>query len=156
MVFLMALVALVFGVLLYAAWLILRSGRRHSGNSRASSRPSSIQVRSDPQLAHCRTRLLKRISLSEFANVLRESGDLVVIDLRPCGERTPFPVPHDHVLSISPCELTEMLEWWPLNRSVAVYGASGITMHMLETNPYIGGSAPLYLLQGNRAESEVL
>jgi hypothetical protein len=155
MVFLMALSALAFGVLLYAAWLILRCSRRGSRDSRASGRSSSIQRRTNPQLAHSRTRPLKRISLNEFSTVLEESSDLIVIDLRPCGERSPFPIPHAHVLSISPCELTEILEWLPPNRSAAFYGASGITMHMIETDPYISGSAPLYLLQGNRAGSEV-
>lgn len=155
MVFLMALGALAFGVLSYAAWLILRSGRRGSRDSSASGRSSSIQLRNAPQLVHCRTRPLKRISLHEFAGVLSESGDLIVIDLRPCSERAPFPIPHAHVLSISPGELTEMLEWLPPNRSVAFYGASDITMHMIETDPFISGSAPLYLLQGNRADSEV-
>jgi hypothetical protein len=155
MVFLMALGALAFGVLLCAAWLIVRCGRRGSRDSRTFSHPTSIKLRGDPS-ARCRTRLLRRISLNEFSKVVRESGDLIVIDLRPCGEQSPFPIPNVHVLSINPCELTEVMEWLPPDRSAAFYGASDITLHMIETDRYISGWAPLYLLQADYAGSEVL
>lgn len=61
----------------------------------------------------------------------------------------PFLVPTALVLSITPHDLIRVLEWLPGNRSAGFYGASDFCISMIEENPCMEGSAPLYILEGN-------
>jgi hypothetical protein len=153
--FLWALLLLVVAIVLYTAWQILRFIRRASGGKVAIVRPSSGSYVRPARVKRIQTRKLKWVSMDEFTRVLAGADDLIVIDLRPDSQRSPFPLPAAQVLCLGPSELSEMLEWLPGDRSAVIYGASDLSVSMIQASPCMCGSAPLYVLNGDHARAEV-
>lgn len=100
-------------------------------------------------------RIMRWISTSEFIRMLSNSSDLIVIDLRPNSEWSPFPVPNAFVLPVSLKELDLVLERLPADKSAVFYGASNLCIFMIETCRCMEGSAPLYILEGDLNLAEV-
>jgi hypothetical protein len=98
---------------------------------------------------------MRWISIGEFIEVLRKSGDIVVIDLRDEAKSTPFPVPAAFVLPVARNELTEVLECLPPDKSVAFYGASNFCIFLITTSPCMDGLAPFYILESDLGLAEV-
>jgi len=113
-----------------------------------ASEPSTFLARV-PDSARLQTRTIKWISIGEFISLFEERSDLVVFDLRATAQWAPFPIPNAFVLSVNPKELATLLEWLPPDRSVVFYGASSLSIFMIETSGCMAGSAPLYVLEGN-------
>lgn len=99
-------------------------------------------------------RQMQWICMADFNTLLIASSDLVVIDLRANSEQEPLPLPAAQVLPVQPHDLQEVLQWLPANRSAVFYGASGLSIAMIETSACMRGSAPLYLLQPESACAE--
>jgi hypothetical protein len=155
MYFLWALLGLVLAVVLYTAWQIIRFLRHAPRNKVALVRQSSSPHRSSPRATRKQARNLKWVSMDEFSSVLDGADELIVIDLRPDSRRAPFPLPAAHVLCIGLGELAELLEWLPGDKSAAFYGASDLSVSMIQTSPCMCGSAPLYVLNIDCARAEV-
>ena len=98
---------------------------------------------------------MKWISIDEFMMILTECNDLIVVDLRADAQLVPFPVPTAFVLPVSPNELDTALEMLPADRSAAFCGASNLSIFMIITSPWMEGSAPLYVLEGDLRLAEV-
>jgi hypothetical protein len=92
--------------------------------------------------------------MDEFTSVLAGADELIVIDLRADSQLAPFPLPAADVLCIGPGELAEMLEWLPGDRSAAFYGVSDLSFSMIQASPCMCGSAPLYVLNSDRARAK--
>jgi hypothetical protein len=153
--FLWALLLSVVAIVLCTAWQILRFVRHASRNKIAFVRPLSGSHLGPTRANRKQTRKLKWVSMDEFTRVLAGADDLIVIDLRPDSQRSPFPLPAAQVLCVGPSELSEMLEWLPGDRSAVIYGASDLSVSMIQASPCMCGSAPLYVLNGDRATAEV-
>jgi hypothetical protein len=95
------------------------------------------------------------ISIGEFLSVLEKCGDLTVIDLRANAQWDPFPIPTAFALPVTPNELDNVLDSLPADRSVVFYGASNLSIFMIETSHCMEGSAPLYVLEGDLSFAEV-
>jgi hypothetical protein len=155
MYFLWALLVLVLAVVLYTAWQILRFVR-HAPRAKVAF----VRQLSGPHLRPTRvdrkqTRKLKWVSMDEFTSVLAGTDDLIVIDLRPDSQRMPFPLPAAQVLCVGLNELSEMLEWLPADRSAVFYGASDLSVSMIQASPCMCGFAPLYVLNSDSARVKV-
>lgn len=154
--FLWALIALALGFLLYPAWQLVRSVGRGSPRIFApppvspAAKGGKIHAFSGGQI-----RNLEWVSMGQFTNLLAESNDLVVIDLRPESQHLRLRLPAAQVLTISPDELPEVLEWLPRNRSAAFCGASGTALSVIRASSRMRGSAPLYVLKDGSAWAEV-
>jgi hypothetical protein len=48
--------------------------------------------------------------------------------------------------------MDRVLEWLPGHWSVVFYGASNLSIFMIETSRFMDGSAPLYVLEGDLEE----
>lgn len=155
MYFLWALLVLVLAVVLYTAWQILRFVRHAPRDKVAFVRQSSGPHRSSPRATRKQARNLKWVSMDEFTSVLAGADELIVIDLRPDSQLAPFPLRAADVLCIGPGELAEMLEWLPGDRSAAFYGVSDLSFSMIQASPCMCGSAPLYVLNSDRARAKV-
>jgi hypothetical protein len=149
------LLAMVLAAPMYAIWLIKRYGRRELCDSlpSVSQHPADLGIVFESTARQ--TRLMKWISVSEFMKVLTNCSDLIVIDLRTDAQWVQFPFPAAFVLPVTPKELDKVLECLPADRSVAFYGASNLSIFMIETSPCMEGSAPLYLLEGDLRLAEV-
>jgi hypothetical protein len=108
-----------------------------------------------PEPGGRQTRVMKWISIGEFLSVHAKRGDLVVFDLRATAQWAPFPIPTAFVVPVNPNELDTLLEWLPADRSVVFYGASSLSIFMIETSHCMDGSAPLYILEGDLSLAEV-
>jgi len=155
MYFLWALLLLVVAIVLYTAWQILRFVRRTSHDKVAFARPLSGSHLRPTRVTRKQTRKLKWVSMNEFTKVLAGAEDLIVIDLRPDSQRSPFPLPAAQVLCVGLSELSEMLEWLPGDRSAVFYGTSDLSVSMIQASPCMCGSAPLYVLNSDCARAEV-
>ena len=149
------LLAMMLAALMYSVWSVTRSGTREllGGIPSASEPPTHLEIVPEP--IWTRTRTIKWISIGEFKTVLTKCSDLIVIDLRASALLIPFPVPTANVLPIAPDELFKVLECLPADRTVALCGASKISVFMIETIPCKEGSAPLYVLEGDLGLAEV-
>lgn len=85
------------------------------------------------------------VSWDKLAAIFRGSDDLLVIDLH-AGEAQFLAIPFTRTLRLDPNELTEVLKWLPPTRTAALCGASSLTAFMIQTSPFLRGTAPLYLL----------
>jgi hypothetical protein len=155
MYFLWALLLLIVAIVLYTAWQILRFVRRPSREKVATVRPLSDPHLRPTRVTRKQTRKLKWVSMDEYTTALAGAEDLIVIDLRPDSQRSPFPLPAAQVLCIGLSELSEMLEWLPGDRSAVIYGASDLSVSMIQASPCMCGSAPLYVLNADCASAEV-
>lgn len=151
---LLVLLTLVVGFLLYSAWQLMRHARPVSPIREIRGPGTIIDGRTGRKLPQ-RCRPVRWVSMLELRAILATNSDLVVIDLRPSGPRTPFPIPAAHVTRADVNELDEILRWLPENRSAAFYGASGLCVSMIEGSASLRGSAPLYLLQSEPRRVEV-
>jgi hypothetical protein len=95
------------------------------------------------------------ISIGEFLSILTKGGDVIVLDLRANAQCALPSVPSAFVIPVSPKEMDKVLEWIPGHWSVAFYGASNLSIFMIETSRVMDGSAPLYVLEGNLEQEEV-
>lgn len=149
------LLAMMLAALMYSVWSITRSGRRELLNGIPSASNPSTHLEIVPEPIWTQTRMIKWISIGEFKTIFTRSSDLIVIDLRANAQLVPFPVPTAFVLPVTPDELFRVLEWLPADRTVALCGASNISVFMIETIPCKEGSAPLYVLEGDLHFAEV-
>lgn len=147
--------AILLAVPLLAVWRNTRSRRRELDKRIQSIIQPSAPNEIVPEPVGLQTRMMKWISINEFMTVLTTCSDLIVIDLRANAQLVPFPVPTAFVLPVTPNELSNVLELLPADRTVALCGASNLSIFMIETIPCKEGSAPLYVLEGDLHFAEV-
>ena len=90
-------------------------------------------------------RRVKTISDKECERLLRESSDVVFVDLRTEG-RTPIPFAVPEVLVLSPSQVFDMLRWLPASTSIVLYGTSNLCASVAWSARNIHGLAPIYML----------
>jgi hypothetical protein len=90
-------------------------------------------------------RKVKSISDKECERLLRESSDVVFVDLRSEG-RTPIPFAVPEVLVLSPGQIFDMLRWLPASTSIVLYGTSNLCTSVAWSARSIHGLAPVYVL----------
>jgi hypothetical protein len=150
-----SLPAMALAVPMYAAWRMKQRGRRKPLEITPSVPEPSIDVTTAPEPAGRQTRVMQWISIGEFLSILTKGSNLVVLDLRANAQHVPISVPTAFVLPVSPNEIDRVLEWLPGHWSVAFYGASNLSIFMIETSRFMDGSAPLYVLEGDLGLKEV-
>jgi hypothetical protein len=143
-----SLAAMAAAVPIYGVWQARRSARRKLRDNIPSVPQPSIQVTTVPESAR-QARVMQWVSIGEFLIVLEKCKDLIVIDLRANAQSDPFPIQTAFTLPVTPKELDTVLEWLPTDRSVVFYGASNLSIFMIETSHCMEGSAPLYVLEGD-------
>jgi hypothetical protein len=149
MIFLWALLALVLAFILYTAaqfWRYIRP--------RAGGKLQPCYSRLQGATAGQPRRRLQWISIRDCASILARTRDLIVIDLRPEGRRSPLPIAAPSMMSVHPGELSEVLEWLPPERSAIFYGASVLCISLIQASPCMRGTAPVYLLAEDPAGVE--
>jgi len=130
-------------------------GRRKSLENTPCVPELSVDVTTVPESTGSQTRVMQWISIGEFLSILTKCSDLIVIDLRSNAQSVPFSIPTAVVLPVSPNEMDKALESLPGDRSVVFYGASNLSIFMIETSGCMEGSAPLYVLEGDPGLEEV-
>ena len=150
-----SLPAMALAVPMYAAWRMRQPGRRKPLENIPSVPEPSVDTATVPESARRQTRVMQWISIGEFLSILTRCTDLIVIDLRANAQSAPLSVPTAYVLPVSPNEMESALEGLPGDRSVVFYGASNLSIFMIETSRFMDGSAPLYVLEGDPGLEEV-
>jgi hypothetical protein len=150
-----SLPALARTVPMYASWRMRHPGRRKPLENTISVPEPSVDITTAPESVRKQTRVMQWISTGEFLSILTKFSDLIVIDLRANAQSAPFSVPTASVLPVSPNEMDKTLEWLPEGMSVVFYGASNLSIFMIETSGCMEGSAPLYVLEGDPGLEEV-
>ena len=150
-----SLPVIALAVPIYALWRMRQPGRPKPLENMLSVPQPSVDMTTVRESARRQTRVMQWISIGEFLSILRESSDLVVIDLRANAQSAPLSVPTAYVVPVSPNEMDSALEWLPGDRSVVFYGASNLSIFMIETSRCMEGSAPLYVLEGDPGLEEV-
>jgi hypothetical protein len=90
-------------------------------------------------------RKVKWISDGECKRLLRESSDVVFVDLRSeCNTPVPFAV--SEVLVLSTSQIFDMLRWLPASTGVVLYGTSKLCSSIVWSARNIHGWAPIYVL----------
>ena len=90
-------------------------------------------------------RKVKRISDKECEQLLRESNDVVFLDLRS-ESKAPIPFAVPEVLVLSPSQIFDMLRWLPASTSVVLYGTSNLCASVAWSARNTCGWAPIYVL----------
>lgn len=93
--------------------------------------------------------------MKECADIIRASSDFVFIDLGPPGEGKQFPIPADHVLSISASRVLDVVQRLPPETTVLLYGASDLCASMIWTARSLAGVAPVYVVRAAPVHSKV-
>jgi hypothetical protein len=147
--------AVALAVPVYAAWRLRQPGERKPLQSRPTVPEPLIELTTVPEAAGSQARVMQWISICEFLSILTKGSDLIVLDLRTNAQWDPFPIPTAFALPVTPNELDTVLKWLPGDRSVVFYGASNLSIFMIETSHCMDGSAPLYILEGDLSLAEV-
>jgi hypothetical protein len=147
--------AVLLAVPLFAVWRIRRSQRREFNNRLQFVIQQPIPDEVVPESVGVETRQMSWISINEFMTILADRSDPIVVDLRADAERILYPVPAPSVLPVTMDDLDSVLGWLPADRSVACCGACNLCIFLIETSPCMRGSAPLYILKGDRRLAEV-
>jgi hypothetical protein len=92
-------------------------------------------------------RAIELISTEEFYDLLHQSEDLILIDLRPSREMKPITIPMANTLRVAPCELPDLLFWLPPASSVVLYGSLDLCLSATQAVPHLPGIAPVYMLR---------
>jgi len=150
-----SLPAMALAVPMDAARRMRHPGRRKPLENLLSVPEPFVDITTVRESARRQTRVMQWISIGEFLSILTECSDLVVIDLRANAQSAPLSVPTAFVLPVSPNEMDSALEGLPGDRSVVFYGASNLSIFMIETSRFMDGSAPLYVLEGDPGLEEV-
>jgi hypothetical protein len=90
-------------------------------------------------------RKVKSISEKECERLLRESSDVIFVDLRSEG-RTPIPFAVPEVLVLSPGQVFDMLRWLPSSTSIVLYATSNLCASVAWSARNIHGLAHIYVL----------
>jgi hypothetical protein len=147
-----SLPAIALAVPMYAVWRMRQPERRKPLENILSVPQPSVDDTTVPESAGRQTRVMQWISIGEFLSILTKGGNLVVLDLRANAQYAPLSVPTAFVLPVSLNEMDRVLEWLPGHWSVVFYGASNLSIFMIETSRFMDGSAPLYVLEGDLEE----
>jgi hypothetical protein len=150
-----SLSAMALAVPMHAVWRIRQHGKPKPLESTPPVPEPSVVVTTGPEPAGRQTRVIQWISICEFLSILSKGSDLIVLDLRANGQCALLSVPTAFVIPVSPNEMDKVLEWLPGDRSVVFYGASNLSIFMIETSRFMDGSAPLYVLEGDLGLAEV-
>lgn len=150
-----SLPAMALAVPIYAVLRTKRSRTRKLPDNIPTALFTPVKPATVPGSAERKTRVIQLISIEMFLSVLAKRSDLVVFDLRANAQWDPFPVPTAFALPVNPNELDTLLEWLPADRSVVFYGASNLSIFMIETSHCMDGSAPLYVLEGDLSLAKV-
>jgi hypothetical protein len=150
-----SLPAMALAVPMYAVWRAKRSRMRKLPDDIPTVLHTPVKAATVPESAGRQSRVIQWISIAEFLSVLAKHSDLVVFDLRASAQWDPFPILTAFALPVNPNELDTLLEWLPADRSVVFYGASNLSIFMIETSHCMDGSAPLYVLEGDLSLAEV-
>lgn len=92
-------------------------------------------------------REIRWISMKECEDIIRTSSDVVLINLEPSEEGKQLPIPDEHVLSISPSHVLNVVQWLPPETTVVLYGASDLCASMIWTARSLAGVAPVYVVK---------
>ncbi len=150
-----SLPAMALAVPMYAVLRMRQQGRRKPLESTPSVPQPSVDVATVPESGGRQTRVMQWISIGEFLSILTKRSDLVVFDLRANAQWDSFPIPTAFALPVNPNELDMLLAWLPADRSVVFYGASNLSIFLIETSRCMEGSAPLYVLECDPGLEEV-
>jgi len=150
-----SLAAMALAVPMYAAKRAWQSRMRELPDNISSAPRAPVTIATRPESPRNRSRVIQWISPNEFLSIHIKRSDLVVFDLRESAQRDPFPIPTAFALPVSPKELAPLLAWLPPDRSVVFYGASNLSIFLIETSPCMDGTATLYVLDGNLNLAEV-
>jgi len=151
--YLLAVLVLAVGFLLYCAWELICARR---GISRSARRLGGYVAPCGDGLAKPfgPRRALERITAGQFPELLARTENLVLIDLRPAHQNAPLPVRVPHAVRVPTSQLEDVLRNLPEDRSAVFYGASDLSLFMITTSLYMRGSAPLYVLRPEPAHEE--
>jgi hypothetical protein len=150
-----SLSALALAVPVHAAWRARRPEQRDLPNNMPFVLKPHIDVATVSESAGKPTRVMQWILIGEFLSALEKRSDLIVIDLRANALWNPFLISNAFTLPVTSKELDTVLEWLPADRSVVFYGASNLSIFMIETSHCMEGSAPLYILEADLGIVEV-
>jgi xanthine dehydrogenase iron-sulfur cluster and FAD-binding subunit A len=92
-------------------------------------------------------RAIELISTEELYNLLHQSEDVILIDLRPSREMKPITIPMANMLRVAPSELRDLLFWLPPASSVVLYGSLDLCLSVTQAVPQLPGIAPVYMLR---------
>jgi hypothetical protein len=140
---------------MYAVWRARRPRTGELPGNTPTVPHTPVEAATIPEPAGRQTRVIQWISTCDFLSVLAKRSDLVVFDLRANAQWDPFPIQSAFALPVDPNELHTLLAWLPADRSVVFYGASNLSIFMIETSQCMDGSAPLYILEGDLGLAEV-
>ena len=150
-----SLPAMVLAVPVYTVLRATHSRARELPDKIPTARYAPVEAATVSESRGRQTRVMQWITIGEFLSHLAKRSDLVVFDLRANAQWDPFPIPAAFALPVNPNELYALLAWLPADRSVVFYGASNLSIFMIETSPCMEGSAPLYVLEGDLKLTEV-
>ena len=91
-------------------------------------------------------REIKWISMKEFEGLLRDSEEVIFIDLRSQARKDPIPLPLARILYVDSLHLLDILMWLPAASSAVLYGTPDLCASVLWTVRNISGFAPFYVL----------
>jgi hypothetical protein len=153
--FIWPLVAMPVASLLYTAYVIARDNRHKLPDCVVPLSPLGPGVaKKTSSLLSC-GREIRWISMTECEDLIHTSSDIIFIDLGSPDEEKHFPHLADHVLSISPNHILDVLRWLPPETTVVLYGASDLCTSMIWTVRNLAGVAPVYVLKAAAIHSEV-
>jgi hypothetical protein len=156
------LLGFVLAVLIFFAWRSTRSVENPFSESVSQHTPpvdiedALVPASPDLQVRKIREiREMRWISLNGFRRMLSLDTDLLVIDHLPVIDSSPeaqkaeLSLPDAFVLPLAPTGLVPVLQSFPDDQSVVLYGASSLCVFLIGTGPCRQGSAPFYLLEGS-------
>jgi xanthine dehydrogenase iron-sulfur cluster and FAD-binding subunit A len=92
-------------------------------------------------------RAIELISMEELCDLLHQSEDVILIDLRPSREIKPVTIPMTDTLRVAPSELRDLLFWLPPASSVVLCGSLDLCLSVTQEVPHLDGIAPVYILR---------
>lgn len=132
--------------LLCSAFLIVHDDhgalRAHTSVLRHAGRDSIFWNASDMK-GH---RAIELISTEELYNLLRESEDVILLDLRSSREIKPDILPMTNTLRVVPSELRNLLFWLPPASSVVLCRPLDLCRSVTQAVRDLPGIAPVYII----------
>ncbi|HEV2274492.1 MAG TPA: hypothetical protein VGR96_10020 [Acidobacteriaceae bacterium] len=152
MLYMYALILVVFASLLYTAYQILKGSRRKPECVVPLLPPISqpLDLINSLRAINCG---LKWISLKEFDTLLERSKDVIFIDLRGSAEE-PLPFSISRVLCITPSELAGALQWLPSGSIIVLYGKTPLCTSIAKGVQSFSHFKPVYILKDDSGHTE--
>jgi hypothetical protein len=153
--FIWPLVAMPVASLLYTAYVIARDSRHKLPDCVVPLSTLGPGAAKKTSYVPSHRREIRWVSMNECEDLIHTSTDIIFIDLGSPDEEKHFPIEAEHVLSISPSNILDVLQWLPPETTVVLYGASDLCTSMIWTVRNLAGVAPVYVLKAPAIHSEV-